>query len=125
MNSTQQAISAYGKENTHLRTHRGIEAEVCAQVTRAITLASGDKKHGFPKVAAALHSNRRLWRALASDVSNAENALPADMRARVFYLSEFVNEQTGKVLRGDATVDALREVNMSIMRGLNMEATST
>lgn len=121
MNATLQAISAYGKGNAPLRTDRGIEFEVFARITRAMTSASDSGIGGFPSLASALHSNRRLWTTLAADVSSSENGLPNEIRAQIFYLSEFVDDQTRRVLKGDASIQALRDVNLAIMRGLNGE----
>ncbi|RLJ41198.1 flagellar protein FlaF [Litoreibacter meonggei] len=119
MNVTLRAISAYGKRSTPLRTDRGIEFEVFAQVTRALTAAVEAGALEFPKLAEAVHSNRQLWTALAIDVADPGNKLPQGVRAQIFYLSEFVSEHSKKVLMGDASVDALSDINLAIMRGLN------
>jgi flagellar protein FlaF len=76
---------------------------------------------GFPTLVTALHSNRCLWNVLAVDVADSGNELSKAVRAQIFYLSEFVREHTKKILAGDATVDALVDVNLAIMRGLNAE----
>ena len=72
----------------------------------------------FPRLAQALHLNRQLWTRLAADVADAGNPLPDDLRARIFYLAEFTAAHSGRVLRGRASVDALIEVNLAVMRGL-------
>jgi flagellar protein FlaF len=121
MNVTLRAISAYGKDSTPLRTDRGIEFEIFVRVTRSLTVASELGAAGFPKLVDALHLNRRLWNALAVDVADSGNGLPKELRAQIFYLAEFVNEHTRKVLFGDASVEALSDINLAIMRGLNAE----
>ncbi|TDT73847.1 flagellar protein FlaF [Litoreibacter halocynthiae] len=121
MNVTLRAISAYGKNNTPLRTNRGIEYEVFARVTRSLTEARNADVTDFPKLVEALHANRQLWNTLAADVADVENALPKMLRAQIFYLAEFVNVHTSKALAGNATVSALLDVNLSVMRGLSLK----
>jgi len=75
----------------------------------------------FSRLAGALHLNRQLWTRLAADVADQGNPLPEELRARIFYLAEFTAAHTGRVLRGRATVDALIEVNLAVMRGLSGE----
>lgn len=122
MNATQLAVSAYGRKNSSLKTDRGIEYEVFAQVTRQIQTYAKQGKREFPKLAQALHRNRQLWATLALDVASEENSLDKDVRAKVFYLSEFTNLETKKVLAGERGVDALTQINLAIMRGLSQPA---
>nr|WP_298259710.1 flagellar biosynthesis regulator FlaF [uncultured Litoreibacter sp.] len=112
-------MAAYGRTSTPTKTDRGIEFEVFAEVTRTIAASTQSGKINFPKLASALHVNRRLWIALATDVLDVKNELSPNLRAQIFYLSEFVNDHTRKVLKGNANSDVLREINLSVMRGLN------
>ncbi|MHA6327111.1 flagellar biosynthesis regulator FlaF [Roseivivax sp. CAU 1753] len=73
----------------------------------------------------ALSDNRRLWTALAADVSAGGNALPDELRARIFFLAEFTETHSRKVLRGRASVLPLLEVNTAILRGLGHTGRST
>ena len=67
---------------------------------------------------AALHDNRQLWVTLAVDVADADNALPQDLRASIFFLAQFTEHHSHKVLRGESDVQPLIDVNTAIMRGL-------
>ena len=69
------------------------------------------------------HDNRRLWTILAADVSLPENPLPAPLRARLFYLAEFTQAHSRKVLLGQARADILVDINTAIMKGLRSEGT--
>lgn len=122
MNATHQALSAYGRGSRPFKSTRGVELDVFTEVTRAIEFAAGLGKSGFPQLVAALHSNRKLWTTLAADVSSPNNELPSSIRAQIFYLAEFVGVHTTKVLKGEAAVDTLKEINLSVMRGLKTEA---
>jgi len=57
----------------------------------------------LPQLLEVLHENRRLWRALATDVADADNLLPKELRARIFYLYEFTSHHTSLVIRNRIT----------------------
>lgn len=122
MNALNMAKTAYATNKAPIRTPRGIEYEAFARVTHRLKSASEKGDLGFPELAEALHLNRRLWTLLAADVADKDNALPRDLRARIFYLAEFTTQHSRKVLRSEDTVDALIEVNMAVMRGLRARA---
>ncbi len=73
----------------------------------------------FRALAEALHENRTLWTHLAAEVADDDNELSQDLRARLFYLAEFTAHHSRKVLRGEADVAPLIEVNTAVMRGLS------
>ena len=118
MNALAQAKTAYGDKAAPVRTFRGTEYALFTRITRNMHTAARQGPKGFSALTAALHDNRMLWTALAADVSGAGNALPEDLRAQLFYLSEFTATHTRKVLQGKAGVRPLLEINMSVMRGL-------
>ncbi|MBB5515224.1 flagellar protein FlaF [Rubricella aquisinus] len=94
---------------------RDVEYSAFARITAAL---KASKDGPFAAIAEALHANRRLWDIIAGDVSQPENGLPKPLRAQLFYLSEFSRVHGAKVLKGEATVDALIDVNTAVMRGL-------
>lgn len=118
MNALSQAKTAYGSSATPVRTHRGTEYALFTRVTRKLHAAARKGPGGFTALAHALHDNRSMWTTLAADVSGDENELPDDLRAQLFYLAEFTASHTRKVLKGEAGVRPLLEVNMAVMRGL-------
>tara|TARA_R110000868_G_scaffold400956_4_gene676006 strand:- start:19582 stop:19962 length:381 start_codon:yes stop_codon:yes gene_type:complete len=120
-----QALRAYGQAQTPIRTARGLEYDVFARIThRLIATAKKGSKAAFPDIARAVFDNRQLWTLLASEVVDDANQLPAQLRAQIFYLSEFTQAHSRKVLKGEANVLPLIEVNSSIMRGLRSEGIS-
>lgn len=121
MNAMNLAKTAYSTNQTPIRTPRGIEYEAFARVTRRLKSASDMGPKGFSLLAEAIHTNRQLWTMLAADVAEAENALPQELRARIFYLSEFTAQHSRKILRGEETADVLVEINMAVMRGLRAQ----
>ena len=118
MNAMNMAKMAYTTNQAPIRTPRGTEYEAFARVTRRLKAAAEQGTAGFVQLAQAIHTNRQLWTMLAADVAEAENGLPRDLRARIFYLAEFTAQHSRKILRGEDTVDVLVEINTAIMRGL-------
>ncbi|WP_116133249.1 flagellar biosynthesis regulator FlaF [Tropicimonas sp. IMCC34043] len=121
MNAVDMAQMAYGSSTAPLRTSRGNEYDVFAEATRRLKSADSGVPGNISALAQAIHDNRRLWTALAMDVADAGNPLPRSLRARIFYLHEFVDAHSRRVLRGEATTDVLIDINVAIMRGLGVE----
>ena len=119
MNALEMAQSAYSNAAAPTRTTRGTEYEAFARITHRLRAASLNKKTSYTNFVRALTDNRRLWTLLASDVADGENALPKELRAQIFYLAEFTLKHTSDVLGKKASEDALIEINMAVMRGLN------
>lgn len=125
MNSQTLARSAYAKNKTPIRTERGTEYEIFARVTHKMRTAAAKGKIGFAALAEAVHHNRQLWSMLAADVADKDNALPRDLRARIFYLAEFTQDYSSKVLTKDASIAPLVEINAAMMRGLRGQGVRT
>jgi len=120
VNAIELARQAYAPTNTPLKSERSIEAQVIGKITARLRIAAAHKESNFPAFAEALNENRKLWNTLAVDVADSENDLAPSLRAQIFYLAEFTELQSAKALRGEATADALIEINSSVIRGLNM-----
>jgi len=118
VNATLHARTAYGRQASSVRTPRAAEYETVARITRALKSAAEDDR-GMTALATAIHDNRRLWTRLAADVADPDNGLPRDLRAQIIYLAEFTRVHSGKVLRNEAAVDTLIDINMAVMRGLS------
>ncbi len=118
MNSVALAQSAYSSSNAIAPSERDVEYRAFARITRDLSKLESDAKGDFASLAKALHENRRLWSILARAVASEDNALPEQLRGQIFYLSEFTQAHSRKVLDGDATVAPLVEINTAVMRGL-------
>lgn len=121
MTALAQAAAAYGQTQSHIRTPRGTEYDAIARVTRGLKIATQHRSKRYPDFVAALHANRRLWTHLAACVAEQDNQLNPDLRARLFYLAEFTDTHTRKVLRDGENPDVLVEINSAVMRGLSTE----
>lgn len=118
MTAMNMTKTAYAATQHTVRTPRGIEYEAFARITHRLKSSAEKGRGEFGQLAQAIHENRQLWTLLAADVAAADNGLPADLRARIFYLYEFTNQHSRKALKDPDEVDALVEINTAIMRGL-------
>lgn len=119
MNSYAMAQRAYAPTSAPTRSPRSIEYDVIARVTHR--LKSAILKDKLPQLLEALHENRKLWRTLAIDVADADNSLPSELRARIFYLAEFTDHHSNEVIRKKVSAVPLLEINTAILRGLKVE----
>lgn len=122
MSLQMQAQRAYARPDATLRNPRSVEYDLLAQCTTA--LKSAGQEH-FSSLAAAVDANLRLWTMLGADVSSPGNALPAPLRARLFYLYQFTADHSRNILSGDASVEVLVDINTAVMRGLRGEGSAS
>lgn len=122
MNSAVMAQSLYAKPAGATGTSRSIEYKAFARATARLASHCNGQIGAFAQLAEALCDNQRLWTILAADVAGAHNTLPAALRARIFFLSEFTQLHSRKVLDGMATADILVEINTAVMRGLRSDS---
>ena len=118
MNAYALSRDAYAATNTFVRSPRSTERDAFLRVTDALEKGHATRDIRFPQYATALHDNQRLWTALGADVADPENGLPQELRARVFYLSDFTRNHTRKALRGEADAAPLIEINRAMIAGL-------
>ena len=126
MNAANLAHTAYAAPTAPTRTGRGLEYDLFARITHRLKSAAEAQGHRAKgAMVRALYDNRRLWTVLATDVADPGNQLPADLRARLFYLNEFTQTHSRKVLAGDASADVLIDINTAVMRGLRADRGAT
>jgi flagellar protein FlaF len=120
MNMTALAQRAYAPASPATHTPRDVEYHAFAYVTGL--MASARDAAGQPgalgRLAEAMFENVRLWLTLAADAASDGNALPAPLRGQIVGLANFARNHMSRVLAGAATVDALIDVNLAIMKGL-------
>jgi flagellar protein FlaF len=120
LTATSLAQTAYAAV-APVRTPRGSEYAAFERITGRLARAA-EPDAPMTLRAAAVHDNRRLWTALATDLAAADNALPKGLRAQLFYLAEFSLLQSRAALRDTAALSALVDINRAVMRGLAGEA---
>jgi flagellar biosynthesis activator protein FlaF len=114
----QTSQHAYASHKAPVRSARAIEYDLLARATQRLALAWAQREKNFPALVAALSDNQKVWSAFAVDVADPENALPAPLRARLFYLYEFTAQHSRKVLEDGASPEVLTDINIAVMRGL-------
>lgn len=119
MNIIDQAQQAYAPKTSALRTGRSAEHQLFSEVTVRLKRAGDRLPSGYPAFAEAIHANRAVWIHLATQVADDDNALSEDLRAQIFYLAEFTSFHSRKVLKGEADIGPLVEINTAMMRGLS------
>lgn len=107
--------------STPAKSLKDTEIEIILETTRRLRNAARFRHEDFPQFAKSLQDNRKLWITLASDVANSGNPLPPDLRAKIFYLAEFTQNYTRKVLNEQLGIDPLIDINLAVMRGLSAE----
>ncbi len=113
-----QSPIAYARQEAPTRSFRSVEYDLLAQVTRRLRSAWANRDADFPGLARAVADNQQVWSTLAGDVALPGNGLPAQLRARLFYLHEFTAHHSRAVLDGRASVEVLADINTAVMRGL-------
>lgn len=118
MNIAVLAKSAYSDAKESVMTERSTEYQAFAQITHRLLKANVGGLENFNNLVAAISDNRRLWNVLAVDVASQDNGLPKQLRAQIFYLAEFTEQHSRKVLAREQDATALIDINTAIMRGL-------
>lgn len=115
------SYQAYKKAQTTTESTSQVEYRLFAQVTNALISVQGlectDKR-----TIDALDWNRRMWSVFSSDCGAKGNGLPDELRASIISLSIWASKHTSLVMRGQAKVEALVDVNRMIMDGLAEQA---
>ncbi len=123
MNAIAQAQQAYAPAQFTVSTPRAIESKLISQITSRLRNAQRKGGDDFPLLASALLENRKFWTAMAIDVAGSDNLLPQALRAQIFYLAEFTEIQSEKILSGEGSIDVLIDINTAVLRGLSQQVT--
>ena len=112
------AFKAYGEVKQRTAGERNIEFELFQQITEALEHVARSEDVGPAVWADAIHRNLQLWSTLAVDLLHPGNALPAEVKRSLLYLSEFVRQSSMKILSGEGELSDLIEINRTIMGGM-------
>lgn len=114
------SLNAYENAKKTTEIPQQTEYRLFVEVTRALMGAKGLAKTD-PKLHDALHWNRRMWSTFATDCAIEGNKLPKMLRAQIISLSIWVGKHSSKIIRENEEIDALIDVNKSVMEGLAMQ----
>ncbi len=128
------SIAAYKSTIRTSESPRQIERRILSRLTGQLEARANDYdgaagQHERIEILSSglrndLTENQRFWGELKHDLSQAENALPAELRAGLLSLALWVDRQTASILGGAAGVSALVQINRSIVAGLAGQATT-
>lgn len=113
------SLQAYQTAAARAENPREAEYRLFGQVTRALMDAEKLPEGQIEGRVDALDWNRRLWSALATDVSMPENGLPMALRAQIISISLWVGRHTSAVIRREEEIAPLIDINRIIMQGLH------
>jgi flagellar biosynthesis regulator FlaF len=111
------AIAAYGNVIRATEHPRAIEYRVLARVSGLLESALGTDA-GPAALPGAIHENRMVWTAFATDLAEDGNAWDLALRARLLSLARWVFAESDRVLREKKNPHALIDVNRAVMLGL-------
>lgn len=111
------SIQSYQRVATQADTPRDLEYRAFGQATAALMRV---KEHNLllGERAEAINVNRKLWNVLAADCSLPENRLPLQLRGQIISLALWVARYSSAVLRDDADIEPLIDINRAMMEGL-------
>lgn len=117
--SHQNAATAYATMTQTMASPRSAELQAFLRVNGRLMAARNNPEIAFTDLADAIHMNTRLWTILATDVASEGNTLPDALRAQIVSLALY-SQKTGRaVLRGEAELNDLIDVNSAITNGLS------
>lgn len=112
---------AYQTTQNSTETASQTEYRLFTDVTRALMDVKGADLLD-QKLHDALHWNRQMWSAYATDCAVEGNQLPKALRAQIISISIFVGKHSSLVARGQEDIQSLIDINRNIMEGLALQA---
>lgn len=103
----------------HSTAHpRDAEYRAFSEATRRLLAAKDEGHADLKRLIEAVHLNRTLWGALASDCADPANQLPSETRALIVSLARWVSLYSSDVMQKKESIEPLIDVNRMIMDGL-------
>lgn len=116
------ALKAYGDVQQRTASDKEIEHALFTQITQDLDRVANEEKPVPSEWADAISRNLQLWTLLATDLMGTANALPEETKKGLLILSEFVRRTSMTVLSGGEGLADLIEINQTIVKGLDGEA---
>jgi flagellar protein FlaF len=113
-----QQVSAYLETKQQIVDPRQSESLIFRRVTDQLKdVAEAERRDEMYH--RAVLDNRRLWTALAADVSDPSNMLPDELKSNLLSLAIWVERESGAAHSGGADIRSMIEINEAIIAGLN------
>jgi flagellar protein FlaF len=113
-------LSAYQTARSRVESPRSAEHRLLGEITGEMMTAQAVGATGA-LLMPALHRNREMWTAFATDCGAQGNGLPAALRAQIISLGLWVDRFTSDVIAGREAIGDLISLNRTIMDGLRSE----
>lgn len=110
-------LTAYQVARSRAETPRSAEFRLMSEITGEMMDAETAGLKGA-LLMPALHRNREMWSAFATDCGATGNGLPKELRAQIISLGLWVERFTSDVVAGREPIGELIGINRAIMEGL-------
>ena len=110
--------AAYKNVSTSILGPRDIEQRVFQQSNGRLMAVRDNPDIAFAELAEAIYQNSKIWTTLAVDVFSDNNTLPESLRGQLASLALYAQKTGRVVLRKEASVDILIDLNSAIIAGL-------
>jgi flagellar protein FlaF len=110
-------LTAYQAARSRAETPRSAEFRLMSEITGEMMDAETAGLKGA-LLMPALHRNREMWSAFATDCGATGNGLPKELRAQIISLGLWVERFTSEVVAGREPIGELIGINRTIMEGL-------
>ncbi len=118
------SLTAYQQASARAENPRETEYRLFSMVTRALMDVQGLGRQNLGALSSAIDWNKRVWGALGQDCADDRNGLDASLRAGIISLAMFVERYSPQVVRDNADIDILIDINRTVMQGLAPNAGS-
>lgn len=109
---------AYEQTMRQIESLKMSEAKIFSAVTNGLERHSSDGRKS-DTLKSYLIKNQRLWVAVRNGLAAEDNAYPVELKGQLISLSLWVDRYTNQVLKGEAGVEDLIQVNKDIIAGLS------
>lgn len=111
------SLSAYQRTRTITEHPRATECRLMRQITGELIAARDAGLTGL-SLKSVLSRNREVWNVFTADCGTGGNKLPVELRASIVSLGLWVERYTSDVMTGRDDIEALIDVNRSLIEGL-------
>ena len=109
------SLNAYRSAISRAEHPRATEHRLLGQITGEM-MAAKSAGHSGAALMPALHRNREVWTAFATDCGARGNGLPDGLRAGIISLALWVERYTSQVIAGRESIDELRVYRERVFR---------
>jgi flagellar protein FlaF len=118
------SLNAYHQARAITERPRAVEQRLMTEITQEMMGAQRAGMKGV-QLMPSLDRNREVWSVFSAVCGAQGNQLPAELRAKMISLSLWVDRYTSEVIAGRDSIDNLIEVNLSVIEGLSVRATTS